>query len=107
MEEYDFYPPKPELIEAKPKGNLALTVFSVVLFVIAFLLVFTEEVNFIIYFLVVLLTHELGHFIMMKAFGYKNVRMLFIPLMGAFVQGSKKQYSQKESFLVIAAGPFP
>jgi membrane-associated protease RseP (regulator of RpoE activity) len=33
--------------------------------------------------------------------------MLFIPLMGAFVQGSKKQYSQKESFLVIAAGPFP
>jgi Zn-dependent protease len=107
MEEYDFYPPKPELIEAKPKGNLALTVFSVVLFVIAFLLVFTEEVNFIIYFLVVLLTHELGHFIMMKAFGYKNVRMLFIPLMGAFVQGSKEEYSQKQSLIVIGAGPFP
>lgn len=107
MEEYDFYPPKPELIEAKPKGNLALTVFSVVLFVIAFLLVFTEEVNFIIYFLVVLLTHELGHFTMMKAFGYKNVRMLFIPLMGAFVQGSKEEYSQKQSLIVIGAGPFP
>jgi len=107
MEEYDFYPPKPELIEAKPKGNLALTVFSIVLFVIAFLLVFTEEVNFIIYFLVVLLTHELGHFIMMKVFGYKNVRMLFIPLMGAFVQGSKEEYSQKQSLIVIGAGPFP
>ncbi len=107
MEEYDFYPPKPELIEAKPTGNLALTVFSVVLFVIAFLLVFTEEVNFIIYFLVVLLTHELGHFTMMKAFGYKNVRMLFIPLMGAFVQGSKEEYSQKQSLIVIGAGPFP
>jgi stage IV sporulation protein FB len=107
MEEYDFYPPKPELIEAKPKGNLALTVFSIVLFVIAFLLVFTEEVNFIIYFLVVLLTHELGHFIMMKAFGYRNVRMLFIPLMGAFVQGSKDEYSQKQSLIVVGAGPFP
>lgn len=107
MEEYDFYPPKPELIEAKPKGNLALTVFSIVLFVIAFLLVFTEEVNFIIYFLVVLLTHELGHFIMMKAFGYRNVRMLFIPLMGAFVQGSKEEYSQKQSLIVVGAGPFP
>lgn len=107
MEEYDFYPPKPELIEAKPKGNLALTVFSIVLFVIAFLLVFTEEVNFIIYFLVVLLTHELGHFVMMKAFGYRNVRMLFIPLMGAFVQGSKEEYSQKQSLIVVGAGPFP
>ena len=107
MEEYDFYPPKPELIEAKPKGNLALTVFSIVLFVIAFLLVFTEEVNFIIYFLVVLLTHELGHFTMMKLFAYKNVRMLFIPLMGAFVQGSKEEYSQKQSLIVVGAGPFP
>ena len=107
MEEYDFYPPKPELIEAKPKGNLALTVFSIVLFVIAFLLVFTEEVNFIIYFLVVLLTHELGHFTMMKLFGYNNVRMLFIPLMGAFVQGSKEEYSQKQSLIVVGAGPFP
>jgi membrane-associated protease RseP (regulator of RpoE activity) len=43
----------------------------------------------------------------MKQFKYEDLRMLFIPLMGAFVQGSKKQYSQKESFLVIAAGPFP
>jgi Zn-dependent protease len=33
--------------------------------------------------------------------------MLFIPLMGAFVQGSKEKYSQKESFYVISAGPFP
>jgi stage IV sporulation protein FB len=107
MEEYDFYPPKPELIEAKPKGNLALTVFSIVLFVIAFLLVFTKEVNFILFFLVVLLTHELGHFVMMKVFGYKNVRMLFIPLMGAFVQGSKEEYSQKQSLIVVGAGPFP
>jgi membrane-associated protease RseP (regulator of RpoE activity) len=43
----------------------------------------------------------------MKQFKYEDLRMLFIPLMGAFVQGSKKHYSQKESFLVIAAGPFP
>ena len=107
MEEYDLYPEKPELKEAKPKGNLALTVFSIVLFVLTFLFVFTEEVNFIIYFLFVLLTHELGHFIMMKMFGYKNVRMLFIPLMGAFVQGSKEEYSQKQSLIVIGAGPFP
>ena len=43
----------------------------------------------------------------MKLFNYENVRMLFIPLMGAFVQGSKEKYSQTQSFIVVAAGPFP
>jgi membrane-associated protease RseP (regulator of RpoE activity) len=55
----------------------------------------------------VLLIHELGHFSMMKLFGYQHVRMLFIPLMGAFVQGKKDVYSQKHSLLVIVMGPFP
>ncbi len=107
MEEYDFYPTKPELSEPKAKGNLALTIFSIVLFVMTFLFVFTEEVTFIFHLLIVLLIHEMGHFLLMKLFKYKNVRMLFIPLMGAFVQGSKEEYSQKQSLLVVSAGPFP
>ncbi|MEY3237668.1 MAG: hypothetical protein RI883_1769 [Bacteroidota bacterium] len=107
MEEYDFYPQKPELAEPKAKGNLALTIFSIVLFVMTFLFVFTDEVTFIFHLLIVLLIHEMGHFVLMKFFKYKNVRMLFIPLMGAFVQGSKEEYSQKQSLLVIGAGPFP
>jgi len=107
MEDFDFYPTKPELIEEKPKGGLSLTIFSMVLFVLVFLLLMGDEVNFIFSLLVVLIIHELGHFLSMKAFKYKNVRMLFVPLMGAFVQGSKTKYSQKESFIVTAAGPFP
>ena len=54
-----------------------------------------------------LLIHELGHFLFMKLFRYENVKMLFVPLMGAFVQGKKKKYSQVESLLVVGAGPFP
>lgn len=107
MDDFDFYPSKPELIEEKPKGGLSLTIFSMVLFVLVFLLLLGDEVNFIFSLLVVLIIHELGHFISMKAFKYKNVRMLFVPLMGAFVQGSKTKYSQKQSFIVTAAGPFP
>ena len=107
MEDFDFYPVKPKLIEEKPKGGLSLTIFSMVLFVLVFLLLLGDEVNFIISLLVVLIIHELGHFISMKLFKYKNVRMLFVPLMGAFVQGSKTRYSQKQSFIVTAAGPFP
>lgn len=107
MEHFDLYPPKPELIEPKVKGNLALTIFSIVLFILVFLFIFTDEVNFVFNLILVLIVHEMGHFLMMKLFGYKNVRMLFIPLMGAFVQGSKEEYSQKQSLLVVAAGPMP
>lgn len=105
--EYDFYPQKPELLEPKAKGNVALTIFSIVLFILTFLFIFTDEVNFVFNLVIVLIVHELGHFSMMKLFGYKNVRMLFIPLMGAFVQGSKEEYSQKQSLMVVGAGPFP
>ena len=107
MEEFDFYPQKPELVERKPKSGLALTVFSITLFILAFVLFFKEEINFIIYLILVLLLHELGHFLMMKLFKYQNVRMLFVPLMGAFVQGQKEKYRQKQGFLVILAGPVP
>lgn len=105
--EHNFYPEKPELIEPKARGNMALTFFSVVVFILSFLLLFTDEVSFILNLVLVLIIHELGHFLMMKLFGYQNVRMLFIPLMGAFVQGTKKEFSQKQSLIVISAGPFP
>lgn len=108
MENHDYYPPKPELVEYKPKSSASLTVFSLVLFVMAYLFFFgTAEFNFLMYLVIVLIIHESGHYVMMKAFKYKNVRMLFIPLMGAFVQGTKTNYSQKESFWVVLAGPLP
>ena len=107
MDEFDFYPQKPDLIERESRGSLSSTIFSMVLFVMVFLFVFADSVRFVAMLLIVLVIHELGHYIMMKRFKYKNVRMLFIPLMGAFVSGSKSEYSQKQSFFMIAAGPMP
>lgn len=107
--EFDsFYPQKPFLEkEAHKPGHVAVTVFSIILFAIAFLFFFDQQVTFLVELLAVLLVHELGHYLLMKRFGYENVRMLFIPLMGAFVHGSKPEYRQKESILVIMAGPVP
>lgn len=107
MDEFNMYPDKPELVERQHKSSWSLTVFSLVLFVLVFLLLFQDEVIFLAYLLTVLFIHEMGHFIAMKVFKYENVRMLFIPLMGAFVQGKKRNYSQKESLIVLIAGPFP
>jgi len=107
MEEFDIYPQKPLIDKVKIESNWGLTFFSLVLFVGTFLFLFNDQLRFVLFLILVLFIHEMGHFIFMKLFKYENVRMLFIPLMGAFVQGSKEKYSQKESFVVISAGPFP
>ena len=107
MENYDIYPSKPHIEKVKIESNWGLTAFSLVLFVGVFLLLFKDEINFVLFLILVLFIHEMGHFTFMKLFNYENVRMLFIPLMGAFVQGSKEKYSQTQSFIVVAAGPFP
>lgn len=108
MEEFDsFYPQKPKLIERERKGHIAITLLSVLLFILSFSLLITDNYAFILILVGVLLIHELGHFALMKVFGYSNVRMLFVPLMGAFVHGKKDIYSQKQSALVLLAGPIP
>jgi Zn-dependent protease len=107
MEEFDLYPQKPLIEKVKIESNWGLTFFSLVLFVGTFLFLFKDQIRFVLFLILVLFIHEMGHYVFMKLFKYENVRMLFIPLMGAFVQGSKEKYSQKESFYVISAGPFP
>ena len=107
MEEHDYYPEKPFIEKVKVDSNWGLTAFSIVLFVGAFLLVFNDQLQFVLFLILVLFIHEMGHYLFMKIYKYENVRMLFIPLMGAFVQGTKDKYSQKQSFIVVSAGPFP
>ena len=104
---YDLYPEKPILVKEKVKSNWGLTLFSIIIFIASFLIFFTNQINFVFFLIFVLFFHEIGHFLFMKKFKYENVRMLFIPLMGAFVQGSKEKYSQRESLLVVLAGPIP
>ena len=51
--------------------------------------------------------HELGHFFAMKFFRYKDLGIFFIPLLGAYVSGTKREVSQKESAIILLAGPLP
>lgn len=55
----------------------------------------------------IVLFHELGHFFAMKYFRYKDLGIFFIPLLGAYVSGSKREVSQKESAIILLAGPLP
>src|SRR5258706_8857864 len=55
----------------------------------------------------IVMFHELGHFFAMKFFKYKDLGIFFIPLLGAYVSGTKREVSQKESAIILLAGPLP
>ena len=55
----------------------------------------------------VLFFHEAGHFVAMKLFGYKDVRMFFIPFFGAAVTGRNLGAAGWKQALVSLAGPLP
>jgi Zn-dependent protease len=57
--------------------------------------------------MIVLLIHELGHYAAMKAFGYRNVRMFFLPFFGAAVSGKKFGVAAWRKALVSLMGPVP
>jgi len=108
MEEFErVYPEKPLLEEKKVKNSFPMTIFSIILFVWAFLTFVSTDWRFITIIVAVLLIHESGHFFTMKFFKYKAVKMLFIPLIGAVVHGEKEKYSQRERAIVLLAGPIP
>lgn len=56
---------------------------------------------------VVLLLHELGHAAAMRAFGYADVKVFFIPFLGAATTGSKASAPLWQQCVVFLAGPVP
>lgn len=103
--EYSLYPPKPELPE---QGNpLAKSIGSLLLFVGAGYLFFDSDLAYILLLVLVIFIHELGHFLAMKQFNYSEVKMFFIPLLGALVSGDKREISQRQRAIILLAGPVP
>jgi stage IV sporulation protein FB len=99
------YPPKPEM--AEKKGNsLMRSVLSIAIYASLFYLLF-NDIAYIAAILLVIIIHELGHFLMMRYFNYSNVKIFIVPLLGAFTSGKKQDVSQFQWSLIILAGPVP
>jgi len=90
--------------ETGKKGNFAALVVTLLVFM-AFGL-FSFSLRDIIVLVVVIFVHEFGHFIGMKIFGYRDVRVFFIPLIGAATVGIEHKRSEVRSVLVSLFGPF-
>lgn len=57
--------------------------------------------------LLVLFLHELGHFLAMRACGYRDLSIFFLPLLGAATSGRHDHASPWQKFVVFLAGPVP
>jgi stage IV sporulation protein FB len=55
----------------------------------------------------IVVIHELGHFLAMKYYRYSDLGIFFIPLLGAYVSGTKREVSQIQSAVILLAGPLP
>lgn len=100
------YPPKPEIIE-KTENTLVRSLMSLLTYFLLFYFLFEKNIAYIAAILVVIIIHEMGHLLAMKAFKYSNVKIFILPLIGAFTSGKKQEVSQFQLSVIILAGPIP
>jgi Zn-dependent protease len=100
--------PKPKLEEPKARVNVWLkSLSSLALYLVIGYFFFNKNWMLVLILTGVVIFHELGHFIAMKIFKYKDLGIFFIPLMGAYVSGKKQEVSQRQSAVILMGGPVP
>ena len=92
-----------------PKGNWvqALFILAVSLLLFVGLGMRNNPIAFTVMLVGVLLVHEMGHYVGMRIFGYRNVRMFFIPFFGAAVSGQRTDVKSYQEAIVTLLGPLP
>jgi Zn-dependent protease len=86
-------------------GKIVFLLATVVMFVLAIGFLISFEVAFLL--MGIIFIHEGGHLLAMALFGYKDLRMLFIPLFGAVAMGSARGVKPYKRVITFFAGPVP
>jgi len=88
-----------------PLVSKALVVTAILSIGLGLLVPWIREILWIL--IPTLLFHEAGHFVAMRLLGYRDVRMFFIPLLGAAVSGRHFNEPGWKAAAVALAGPLP
>lgn len=86
-------------------GKIFFLLVSLLLFAGVFSLMVSVE--FMVILVAAVLFHETGHLLAMRLLGFRNLKMLFIPLFGAVAMGSDKGISPYKKVISYFAGPVP
>ena len=95
----------PEPVPGTPWPLLAVIVGTAILSFVAMALVW--DVYFAALILAVITFHEAGHAVAMRLFGYRDVHVFFVPLLGAMTVGRAVVTTVRDRLLVLLAGPVP
>jgi Zn-dependent protease len=92
-----------------PKGGWVRTLLILAVSLLLFVALGTRNnpITFTAMLVGVLFFHEMGHYVGMRIFGYRNVRMFFIPFFGAAVSGQKTDVKSYQEAIVTLLGPLP
>jgi len=90
---------------ASPLRAVLLLAVSLLLFIILGL--FQDALRNILILVLVIFVHEMGHYLGMKGFGYRDVKMFFIPLFGGGVSGESFRVPEYQRAIVSLLGPVP
>lgn len=91
--------------ESSSWANITVLLITIFLFLGSGLI--SNPILDIIIIIFIIIIHELGHLIAMKAYGYKDVKMFFIPFFGAAVSGKKENIISSKKAIISLAGPVP
>ena len=90
---------------ASPLRAVLVLAVSLLLFIILGL--FQNALQNILILVLVIFVHEMGHYLGMKGFGYRDVKMFFIPLFGGGVSGESFRVPEYQRAIVSLLGPVP
>jgi len=99
-----------ELLRRVPKVRLnpaALFALSLMLFVALGVVGSSSSLAGMVCLVAVLALHEAGHALAMRLFGYQDVRIFFVPFLGAATAGRKTLAPVWQQAVVLLAGPVP
>lgn len=82
------------------------TAGSLLIYILVYYALF-RDLRSILFLVIVIIIHESGHFLAMKKFGYRDLKIFFIPFFGAFVSGQSGFASSFQRAIMILAGPIP
>lgn len=88
------------------KAKVFVFIFSLLLFILSYFFII-KSLKYTIILTLILLFHELGHAIMMRKFGCKDLQVMFLPFLGAIAQATNKNVSVVKQLVYLFAGPLP
>ena len=91
--------------QASSKGGSTWFVLTAVVF--ALLALGSFDAVSVVLLMGVIVFHELGHFAAMHVFGYRDVKIYFVPLMGALTAGRSHAVANWKRAVVLLMGPLP